>query len=469
MTRTPKELERVFGKSSKGATEEERAATSEKLFVRSQVQIAEDSESAKGHRLSAQEALRLFGFDLLARVAEEGSAPLVTKPSEPAATLMARRVAFGLTPAQVARKAGISEMQVQRAELTGSLSPIRDLERIAQALALNELTLGYESGARGNEALGVRLREFAELKDTRRFSPSDVMALAEAAWVIRTQSDLSRLLGKRASLPDIGFKPDNNYAFPAYERGYKLAEATRMLLNIGLNEPILSIKSLVEETLSIPVIQQALAPKFAGATMADRSDRGIVVNEAGQNSNVWVRRMTMAHELGHLLWDPDTRLDTLKVDKYDDVEARYFKASTRDPVEIRTNAFAISFLAPPGAVRSIVAGRRDLVDALGEVMTTFGVGATAAKFHVGNVCNVDTSRVSVAYLPKAEDDWIGRENLTVDWFPLKSTPISRRGRFALLVARSFQNRLISADTAAMHLHCTANEFLASVDAIVSAF
>src|SRR4051812_17844136 len=188
MARTSSELERVFGKSSKGGTVEERAATSEKIFVRSQVQIAEDSESAKGHRLSAQEALRVFGFDLLARVADEGSAALVTKPSEPAATLMARRMALGLTSAQVARKAGISEMQVNKAELAGSLSPIRDLERIAQALALNELSLGYESGARGSEALGVRLREFAERQDTRRFSPSDVMALAEAAWVIRTQS-----------------------------------------------------------------------------------------------------------------------------------------------------------------------------------------------------------------------------------------------------------------------------------------
>src|SRR5260221_8866387 len=105
MARSSKELERVFGKSSHGQTEQERADTSDSMFVRSQVQIAEDNKSATGHRLTAQEALRLFGFDILARVADDGSAPLISSPDEPAATLSERRAALGLTAAPEGRTA----------------------------------------------------------------------------------------------------------------------------------------------------------------------------------------------------------------------------------------------------------------------------------------------------------------------------------------------------------------------------
>src|SRR5438128_11516865 len=97
MARSAKELEKVFGPRSRGATDEDRAASSDKMFVRSQVQIAEDSERATGHRMSAPEALYYYGWDLLARIAEEGSAPLVSKPDEPATTLRARRNALNLS------------------------------------------------------------------------------------------------------------------------------------------------------------------------------------------------------------------------------------------------------------------------------------------------------------------------------------------------------------------------------------
>jgi hypothetical protein len=344
----PDQLESVFGIGSKGATPQERAASSDKKFVRSQILLAEDSEKATGHRMSASEALRLYGWELLFKVAQDRSAALVTEPNEPAKTLKARRHALNLKVRDVARSAGIPPNIVEGAEVPGRVTPIRHLERIAQALALNEQFLGYVSGARGDELLGVRLREFSQANDARHFSPSDVLALAEAAWVITTQSELLRLRGKpsQKNLRD-QFIPDGDYSYPTFRRGYVLASTTRELLNIGPTDPIPNLKRLVEETLGIPVVQQSLANRFAGATLANRADRGIVVNEQGQNSNVWVRRMTIAHELGHLLWDPDSRLNKLKVDQYDELQTDYRTTSMKDPVEIRTNAFSISFLAPP--------------------------------------------------------------------------------------------------------------------------
>src|SRR5580700_10443247 len=97
MPRPTAELEKVFGAESNGDTEEARAKSSHKLFVRSQVQLAEDNERATGHKISAFEAFRSYGWDVLAKVAEEGSAPLITKPDEPASTLRSRRLALNLT------------------------------------------------------------------------------------------------------------------------------------------------------------------------------------------------------------------------------------------------------------------------------------------------------------------------------------------------------------------------------------
>src|SRR5262249_9410626 len=154
-------------------------------------------------------------------------------------------------------------------------------------------------GAGGDTTLGVRLREISQPNDAQRFSPTDVLNLAEAAWVTFTQMRLSWLLGEEAqrNLREQFIKGDWDYNYPTYEKGYALALKTRKILKIGEAEPIKSIKQLVEERLGIPVIQGQLGERFAGATIANGVNRGIVVNEHGQNSNVWVRRMTVAHEL----------------------------------------------------------------------------------------------------------------------------------------------------------------------------
>jgi len=469
MSITAAEFERVFGPESRGETIEERAASSRRIFVRSQIQLAEDNEVAQGHRLSASEAYRLFGWDLLSEIADEGAVTLVSRGDEPASTLRSRRVQLNLTSVQLARSAGVPTEDVEKAEISGTVLPIRILERIAQALALNEHLIGYVAGAWGDKALSVRLREISQSGDAQHFSANDVLALTEAAWVIQRQSELAKILnGETFSSVRNRFQQDGNYSYPAYEKGYFLAAKTRQLLNLGPIQPISNLKDLVEKDLRIPVVQQKLADRFAGATIANGSERGIVVNENGQNSNVWVRRMTIAHEVGHLLWDPDSRLNKLKVDQYDDLESDYLNSSTRDPVEIRANAFAISFLAPPDGVSDIVTHSTNITQAVSDVMSTYGISATAAKFHVKNITERNVSGAT-RNLPIPSDDWIGRENLTVDWFPIQDTPISRRGRFAYFVTGAFRKGLISSDTGAQYLRANENEFVQNADMIFGIF
>ena len=86
------------------------------------------------------------------------------------------------------------------------------------------------------------------------------------------------------------------------------------------------MRELVEDTLCIPVIQAELSQKrIAGATISVTDGvetwRGIVLNLKGANENPLVRRATLAHEIAHLLFDPDEYLDTVRVDTYEALNA----------------------------------------------------------------------------------------------------------------------------------------------------
>jgi Zn-dependent peptidase ImmA (M78 family)/transcriptional regulator with XRE-family HTH domain len=462
---TPERLTRVFGDDSRGDTLEERALTSSRMYVRSQTQLAEYAAGATGRRLTAPEALLIFGIDVLEQVALEGAFPLVNDISEPAATIKRRREELGITPEKLAAAAGVARERAAVAETPGEISPIRELERLAQALALDERVLSYQPGAGADRELGVRLREFAYPQDHGHFSEASVLALSEAAWVIGRQSLMMAALRKSIDVRScFGITPDSNYSYPAYSQGTRLASTTRAALGLSDEEPVPSLRTLIEDRLGIPLIVQQLDDRFAGATIANGISRGIVANERGRNDNVWVRRMTLCHELAHLLWDPDSRLNRLVVDDYDAVEGKM--RANPDPVEIRANSFAVSFLAPPKAVLKQIQATTSPITATACIMEKFGISATAAKWHVKNVTHVDITSTSARELPRPSDEWLAQENLMVDYFPLGDTPISRRGRFATLVAMAFQAGLISSDTGAMYLRTDREKFEASFNSIL---
>lgn len=275
----------VFGPESVGETEEERAASSRRIFVRSQLQVAEDNPEATGHRLTAYEVWRTFGLDALRRIAEEGSCPIIQKTGEPSRTLKTRRGDLNLQTRPVANAAGVSEDYVKRAETPGEVLQFQILQRIGQALALDERALGFVPGARGDRVLGVRLREMAQASDAKRFSEHEVTGLAEAAWIIARQMDLSEANGEPKGIYS-QFVHSQDYSYPAYKKGYDLALTTRKKLSIPDDAPIDSMKSFIEHRLGIPVIQLSLGDNFAGATVANNTSRGIVVNEKGANANV---------------------------------------------------------------------------------------------------------------------------------------------------------------------------------------
>jgi Zn-dependent peptidase ImmA (M78 family) len=307
----------------------------------------------------------------------------------------------------------------------------------------------------------------ASAGDIVGFTATTVLQLSEAAWVIARQAALQECLAERGLQARVA-KPhhDSSFWYPAYETGYRLARETRNLLGIGHTVPIESVRKIIEDDFGLPLVQLKMNERFAGATMANGSVRGIVVNETGMNSNVWVRRMTLCHELGHLLWDPDDRLQRVMVDAYAELEASD-REIQRDPAEIRANAFAVAFLAPPVAVQSIADRHSDPLDVVREVMITFGISATAAKHHVHNITNLSTSAYSASQLPAPEQHWVAMENLTLDYFPIMATPLSRRGKYAWFVAKAFEAGEISLDSATSWLAVPASDVNEKVLALVS--
>ena len=457
---TTGDLEAIFGAESVGVTASERAASSNVFFVRSQFQIARDNPNAGGRRLNASEALRDHGLEALLEVAMQGRSPIPFRHDEPATTLYRRRMTLEVEVEAIAKATRLEADIIQGAETVGNRSQIRELEIIARVLGLDEVVIGRVEGAHGDRQLGFRLRKMHKEGESVRFSPTVVLGLSEASWIISRQITLSKLLGEKFPARDL-FAPSDDYRYRTFDRGRELAEHTRRLLNLSDHDPIDSLKNLAQRILGIPVVQMELPPAFAGATLANGSSRGIVVNEAGPNQNVLVRRMTVAHELGHLLWDPDDRLDRLAVDTYEAVEKQTIG---RDLVEIRANAFAVNLLAPPEGVRSIMSRVENPIMGLLEVMNVYRISATAAHWHIKNVTNQEV-RLAGIRVPGPSDEAVADENSNLDYFRPEQVPLSRRGRFAYLTARAQALNLVSLDTAASFLRTTMSDlepYLASI-------
>jgi len=462
MAYTAKALLHKFGAQHPGTLEEYSellAAT----YVRSQVQIALANFGGTGHKLTAEEALDAFGISTLLKVVRDGSVPLLRTALEPSSTLRQRREDLNVTVEALARQTGLPIDDIRKAETPGKVTPVRYLEKIAQKLGLDDRMISFEPSADGDNDLGVRLRELAK-GDSRRFTDAIVLALSEAAWVVSRQLFLSSKLGLQPHRI-LSEEKSSNYNYPNWERGYELAERTRYKLGLYNDEPIESLRMLIEDTLMIPLVQLELDEQFAGATISNGSDRGIVINERGLNINVCVRRMTMCHELGHLLWDPNENLNKLTVDEYENVE-NFSYSDHSDLPEIRANAFAVSFLAPINAVRNIFRQTDNIEETVLKVANKFKISATAAKHHVCNVLHCDYERIADIPIPAPLQEWLAQENLAIDFFPFRTTPISRRGRFAGLVAKAWTSGLVSTDSAALMLECTPDEIERSVATIL---
>lgn len=438
------------------------ARSSNQLFVRSLHELApyDAARGGGGHVLTVWEAIQAYGLEVVAESLEKGSAILPETQHAAESAIRLRMAELGVTAGTVSSASGVPREVLQHLDAEDrSLTRVQDYERVAVTLGLDERFIGIDRRSGGDAQLAARLRAL-RTGEPRRFEERGVLTFAEAAWIISAQLRLQSWLEVQPASRQ--FTPSSDYGSsvnPSWKVGYDLAHRARELLGMG-NEPIASMRELVEQRLGIPVIQAQLPQWIAGATVAQGEQRGILLNLIGATENVWVRRATLAHELGHLLFDPTQQLEHVKVDSYEVDIAD--PAATTDFVEQRANAFGIAFLAPPEAVRALVQppfGGESVV----QVMRTFGIGPMAAGFHLYNA-NWRTHEVPTVRTPQwPEDEERAAEDFAIDYFLPSSTPYQRRGRFAALTAASVDNRLISEDTAALYLRATREDVRASLD------
>jgi Zn-dependent peptidase ImmA (M78 family) len=461
----PKLLMKIF--RTRAPTAPEAALQSKRKFVRGRSELSPyDGERQHwGREISAYEALAAYGIDVLDEAVEYGSAVLLSRPNAVGKALRSQRDAIGIDIATVAQSVGVSVQDLQRIE-SGDADDIHigTMERIAFTLGLDEAMLAFQADAAVGGDVAARLKTLRS-GGFIGLSQRAAAALTEAASVIRVHHTLQEQIGASDAVSVRSqFTTTDNYGnrnTPAWRVGYGLAEHTRDALYIPAEAPIRSMRELVEHTLGIPVVRTELPPSIAGATIAARVNnghktaRGIVLNTSGPNSNPLVCRATLAHEIGHLLFDPEMQLENVRVDHYEGLEHNP-EGTHVDYVEQRANAFAISFLAPGDAVRDLVHGPFDSNDIM-KVVSRFGISVTAARFHVNNAYSKQFSEPHVQNISIDTRPWRAVEDFDTDYFPIATTPISRRGKFAGLVVHACRSKLVSTDTAAYYLHCSPSE------------
>jgi IrrE N-terminal-like domain len=164
----------------------------------------------------------------------------------------------------------------------------------------------------------------------------------------------------------------------------RLASWFRAELGLGV-APIASMIELVTASLGVHILwvtPELLSPIIEGAsTVAPRA--ALLANLVEGPSCWWRTRMTLGHELCHLLCDQGPGVGRFALFSPHTLEReqrqrwRLFDGFER--IERRAGAFAGCLLAPAEAVKSAV-GTRDVTgeEAITAVGQTFGVGRTAA-------------------------------------------------------------------------------------------
>ena len=460
-------LTRVFG-ATDGTTPEAASRNSSVEFVRgrAQLSLAGTFEGMpQGHLISAKEALDNYGLEVVEEAVEYGTALLLKESNAAGKAIRRQRQSLGLTIEQVARYTELDVATMKHIEGSSGRDrvTVQELERVAFKLGLDEAQIAYQ-GLAGDTAVAARLRNMRSADEPTMLTPDTVLTFTEAASVIRVQHRLMNSLGV-SSAQRLNFRPDGYYGNGrAWRVGQDFSQRARSILGIG-HRPVKSMRELVEDTLCIPVIQAELSQKpIAGATISvtdgDDIRRGVVLNLKGDNENPLVRRATIAHEIAHLLYDPEEYLDTVRVDTYEGLASDPNSPPHMDDehyrVEQRANAFAISFLAPLEEVRDMATPPFSGED-VSRVVSRYGISVTAASYHVANA-SFQQYDYPHDVTPDSGEDWKGVENFAVDFFPISSTPFTRRGRFARLVVEACKNGLISTESAAEYLCCTVDDF-----------
>lgn len=269
------------------------------------------------------------------------------------AAVRSARVAAKLSQSALATEAGLSPRQVQVFE-GGDLSAIStaDLARIASALGLDFDALLAGEAPPPSAKVFFRQNKFPD------FRAEDLPRLERALDRARALVAVNALLGRGERPTRFGFEPRRIGDRP-YRDGYRLATRVRGALG-NASEPLLDLQTIVEEQFDILILVEELSRRVQAASVRDSHTGAAAIIHNSANrwfENAYRQRTDLAHELGHVLFDPSKSALTLVADS--DVEGELVEA---EPMEQRAKAFAAELLMPRVGLDALLGPPRETRD-----------------------------------------------------------------------------------------------------------
>jgi transcriptional regulator with XRE-family HTH domain len=320
--------------------------------------------------------------------------------------LEARRSA-GLDASAFARLVRSNDARIEDLE-AGALPTPEELDEYALVFGIT-----VDALVRGDATRSPTSRLLFRVAEDDRQGALDALTETEA---YRVFGDFLRAVHQLAELDDVLGRPrprhvSLNYKAPPYQAD-ELASWLRDELQLGL-EPIRSMRELMDE-LDIPVFfvtPEQLDPAVDGASTSIPRP-AVLANLIEGGACWWRTRMTLAHELCHLIVDHrdgDQPAVTIsphaRSGRGGRARKRFDLYNEFDLVERRAGAFAACFLAPRRAVLDCV-GHRDPTseDAIARVGETFGIGRIAACYRLKHVYSLSDA-THRAMMARGPVDW----------------------------------------------------------------
>lgn len=425
----------------------ERARMSSLSFVRSHAQLAFHTEAARGWKLTAFESVQAFGRDTLAMLLERNNAVIVHRGCVVAPVVRARREALGVGTASLAAAAGLPEPVVLEVEAGRRTMPIGQMRSLARALALDAVRLGSIPEEEASFAVRGLFRE--EAPTGRQIEQGDVLVLAAAASLAFSEVRLAGWLGRGLLRPALTIPRRPPTDVPSgWAEGAALATETRKLLSLGPSEPIASLAVLIEGRLGIPVVRVEIAGQIAGATLSDGRLRGIALNVSGINSRPGARRVSLGHELCHVLWDGDEAMRGIRIEP--DISRAAADPAAKGPIEARAQAFGSELTAPAAAAAQVSLANGSAEAGIAAVMDRFGVSRACAARQIANGLGREPDWSVARAVPpeRTSTRWRASELLPPSQVELPRAGHPMTERIFRLCAEAVAANLITDDTAA---------------------
>ncbi len=375
-----------------------------------------------------------------------------------ATTLRRAREAAGLTAEAMARLIGLPAGDIERIEL-GEVAPaFATLKRYAGIFGTRLDRFMETGGSASPSALLFRSAAEHGADLGSMLTGDDFYALGSFLASVADVDELERLLEEPpAVVPELD---SADLTDPEWPQGQDFAARTREALSLGL-DPIPSMRVLLEERLRWSlffVTPDELSPALQGAsTIVPRP--AILVNLIEGRESWWRTRVSLAHEMCHILYDSRTIARPYLISPQGELQGRkeWAIVDRFRGLERRANAFAVHFLAPSAAIREVVRGLApDSEQAIAAVCASFGIGRTVAVRRLGHEYRISE---------EAQNHLIERGSDTAH---AKSHPDAaiepglRRGRLARLVGRGLDAQKLGAVAARAFLGVPLSEPLPGV-------